>query len=92
MNITSLLPLVKARLGISGTVRDEYLAAIIKGVITELEQQQGIRLLPDSPHHQMFVVDYVVWRYQSRDSIVAMPRHIQYRLHCLIVSDGGTEQ
>ncbi len=81
--------LVKARLGITTAVRDEYLAAIISGVIDELTKEKGIVLNADDAHHLMFVVDYATWRYQNRDSPEGMPRHLQYRLHNMIIHAGG---
>ncbi len=85
MDAALVLDLVKARLGISSTVRDTYLTAIIEGVITELEDAQGLVLDGANPSHLMFVVDYATWRYQNRDSEGAMPRHLQFRMHNLIV-------
>ena len=85
MDAALVLDLVKARLGISSTVRDTYLTAIIEGVITELEDAQGLVLDGANPYHLMFVVDYSTWRYQNRDSEGAMPRHLQFRLHNLMI-------
>ena len=85
MDTSTVLDLVKARLGISSTVRDTYLTAIIEGVITELEDAQGLLLDDANPYHLMFVVDYATWRYQNRDSEGAMPRHLQFRLHNLMI-------
>jgi len=84
-----ILALVKARLGITTAVRDTYLAAIVSGVIRELEHEKGIKLDPADMNHVMFCVDLATWRYQSRDESGAMPRHLQYRLHNLIISAGG---
>lgn len=97
MDVNQILALVKARLGITSAVRDEYLAAIISGVIDELTKEKGIALNLNDAHHLMFIVDYSTWRYQSvMDSSVSytgqpmsMPRHLQYRLHNLIISAGG---
>lgn len=89
MNQQTIVDLVKQRLGISSAVRDTYLAAIVSGVIDELTKQVGIVLDDENSAHLMFCVDYSTWRYQSRDSSGAMPRHLQYRLHNLIVSAGG---
>ena len=85
MDTSTVLDLVKARLGITTTVRDIYLIAIINGVIKELEDEKGIVLDSTNPYHLMFVVDYATWRYQNRDSDGAMPRHLQFRLHNLII-------
>ena len=81
--------LVKARLGITTAVRDEYLAAIIEGIIKELTDEKGLALDGANPYHLMFVVDFATWRYQNRDTMEAMPRHLQYRLHNLIIHAGG---
>lgn len=89
MNTSTILALVKDRLGIKTTVRDTYLTAIINGVTTELEDEKGLVLDGANPYHLIFVVDYATWRYQSRDSAEAMPRHLQYRLHNMIIHVGG---
>lgn len=86
---TAALSLVKARIGISSTVRDTYLDAIIKGVITELEQEKGLVLNSANSYHLMFVVDLATWRYQNKDSANGMPRHLQFRLHNLIIHVGS---
>lgn len=88
MDANQILALVKARIGLMGTVRDTYLKAIIEGVINELEDEKGLSLNGDSPYHVMFVVDFATWRYQNRDSTGAMPRHLQYRLHNLMIHTG----
>ncbi len=85
MDTTKIVSLVKERLGIKSTVRDTYLAAIINGVIKELEDEKGLVLDGANPYHLMFVVDYATWRYQSRDSDAGLPRHLQFRLHNLII-------
>ncbi|EAC8096514.1 hypothetical protein LSA93_002619 [Listeria innocua] len=84
MNTDTILELVKAREGISSNVRDTYLLAIIDGVIQELENEKSIALDEKDANHLMFVVDYTSWRYNNRDSD-DMPRHLQYRLHNLII-------
>lgn len=89
MDTSTILQLVKARLGISTSVRDTYLKAIIDGIIKELEDEKGLALDGANPYHLMFVVDYATWRYQSRDEAGAMPRHLQFRLHNLIIHAGS---
>jgi len=87
------LPLVKARIGLSTTVRDEYLEHIIDSIVTELKEVNGLSLNKDDPFHLMFVVDFADWRYSNRDSEKGMPRHLQFRLHNMILKkvtdDGG---
>ncbi len=100
MNTETVLQLVKARLGITTNARDSYIGAIIQGVITELEDVQGLVLDDANPYHLMFVVDYATWRYQSvREPEnapsgrvpLSMPRHLQFRLHNLMVQVGGQD-
>ncbi|NMF06260.1 hypothetical protein ACUH7Y_07070 [Clostridium beijerinckii] len=87
MDTTLILGLVKAKLGISTTVRDTYLQAIIDGVIKELEDEQGLTLDGSNSYHLLFIVDYATWRYESKDKDGAMPRHLQFRLHNLIIHE-----
>lgn len=85
MNASTVVALVKERLGIKTDVRDTYLTAIVDGVVKELEEEKGLALDGANPYHLMFVVDYATWRYQSRDSDAGLPRHLQFRLHNLII-------
>jgi hypothetical protein len=89
MDTSTIIFLVKERLGIKTDVRDIYLTSIIDGVIAELEEEKGLVLDGANPYHLMFVVDYATWRYQSRDSDTGMPRHLQYRLHNLFIHARG---
>lgn len=92
MDVVTVLNLVKARIGLTSQVRDTYLAAIIEGVIAELEGEKGLVLDGASPYHLMFVVDFATWRYQSRDESGAMPRHLQFRLHNLMIHNAGATE
>ena len=87
-----LLLLLKARLGISTNVRDVYLTAIIESIIEELTDEKGITLEEENVNHLMLIVDYASWRYKSRDESGAMPRYLQYRLHNLMIHNGGAAQ
>ena len=89
MNASTVVALVKERLGIKTDVRDIYLTAIVDGVVKELEEEKGLVLDGANPYHLMFVVDYATWRYQNRDESGAMPRHLQFRLHNLMIHTGG---
>ena len=89
MDTATVLELVKARLGLTSAVRDTYLTAIIDGIVRELEDEKGLALDGANPYHLMFVVDFATWRYQNRDTMEAMPRHLQFRLHNLFISGGG---
>lgn len=88
MEVSTILSLLKARIGISTTVRDTYLTAIINGIIDELQNEKGIKLEASSQKQIMFIVDFADWRYHNRDSN-NMPRHLQYRLHNLMIHNGG---
>ena len=89
MDASTVVALVKERLGIKTNVRDTYLTAIVDGVIKELEDEKGLALDGANSYHLIFVVDYATWRYQSRDSDTGMPRHLQYRLHNLFIHARG---
>ncbi|KGL45059.1 hypothetical protein EP56_05740 [Listeriaceae bacterium FSL A5-0209] len=90
MDNNNILVLVKARLGITTTVRDTYLSAIVSSIIKELTDEKGIVLEDDNPNHQMFIVDYATWRYENRGAD-RVPRHLQYRLHNLIIHNRGVK-
>lgn len=97
MDESQILNLVKERLGIRTAVRDSYLTAIVQGVLKELQDEHGLVLEPTNAYHLMFVVDFSTWRYQSAannetsftGSPVSMPRHLQYRLHNLLLHVGS---
>jgi hypothetical protein len=86
---TTILELVKDRLGIRTAARNSYINAIIDAVIEELGDEKGLTIDIGNNYHLLFVVDFVTWRYQSRDSEGSMPRHLQYRLHNLVIHTGG---
>lgn len=92
MDVNVILSLVKDRLGIKSTVRDTYITAIVQSIVVELEQEKGLVLDSANPYHFMFVCDYATWRYQSKDDSGAMPRHLQFRLHNLMIHAGGDGQ
>lgn len=89
--MNNILELVKSRLGISTEVRDTYLTSIIESITKELEDEKGIKVDLDNMNHVMFIVDYAVWRYQSRDSTGDKPRHLSWRLRNLYVHNGGKQ-
>ncbi|CAM3744016.1 hypothetical protein COLU111180_06250 [Cohnella lubricantis] len=89
MDTTTIVSLVKASLGFTSSVRDTYLTTIAEGVVRELQEEKGLALDGTNPYHLQFVVDYAAWRYKSRDEPGGMPRHLQYRLHNLMVHSGG---
>lgn len=86
MDPATILDLVKARLSLSTDKRDTYLTVIISSVITELVDEKGLTLDAENNNQLMFVVDYASWRYMNRDSNAGMPRHLQFRLHNLVLN------
>ena len=89
MDAGTVVSLVKERLGIRSTVRDVYLTSIVDGVLRELSDELGLTLDATNPYHLMFCVDFAAWRYQSRDSADGVPKHLQFRLHNLMLHVGG---
>ena len=88
MDVQVILDLVKDSKGIrASTSRDTFITAIINSVITELTDEKGLTINAGNMNHTMFVVDYCVWRYDSRDSKEVMPRHLQFRLHNIMIHD-----
>lgn len=81
--------LVKMQLGITTSSRDDYIQAIIDGVIKELEEIQGLKLDESNINHQMFIVDYAAWKYQSVGQDVGMPERLHFRLRNLMVNGGS---
>lgn len=89
--ISTALELTKARIGLSTTVRDEYLEKIVESVVEELGENNGLSLESDNSYHLMFVVDFADWRYSNRDEPEGMPRHLQFRLHNMIIKNSGNK-
>lgn len=87
--ISVALELVKESVGIRSNNRDSFLYAIVKGVQKQLSEEQGIILDLSNEYHLMFVVDFSAWRYKNRDSAESIPRHLQFRLHNLIIKGGA---
>lgn len=85
----TVINLVKERLGIRSNVRDNYITAIVDSVIAEMKDEKGLVLDGANPYHFMFIVDYSEWRYSNRGSQDGMPRHLQFRLHNLMIKNAG---
>lgn len=85
---TVLLPLLKVNVGISSAARDEYLKAVINSTVDELEKNYNISLDESDYHQVMFIVDYSAWKYRSRGEGI-IPRNLQFRLHNLVIKNGG---
>lgn len=79
-----VLPLLKARLGISTESRDSVLNAILDGIVSECKETHGITLESDNASHVMFVLDWATWKYNHPEDGTT-PRSIQFRLKNLII-------
>lgn len=86
-----ILSMVKANLGISTTVRDEYLKAIIGGVMNELNDKGVVAIGNSDSDFLMLAVDYASWQYRSRGE-GTMPRNIRYRLNNRIVKGAVNDE
>lgn len=89
--IYEALDLTKARIGIKSSVRDEYLMKIVESIIAELEENNGLVLDCANSYHLMFVVDWATWRYLNRDVPDGIPRHLQFRLHNMVIQNLGVK-
>lgn len=87
MEQTEILALLKAKLGISGRFRDEYLNHLILSVQDEIKKQKKIKLDTNRYDHMDFLIDYSAFRYDNRDNNILMPKHLQYRLHNLLLEN-----
>lgn len=85
----SALDLMKSKLGISSSVRDAFLFAIVDGVVDELTDVKGIALDAQNATQLMFVVDLASWRYESKATSGVLPRNLHYRLNEMILKYGG---
>lgn len=79
-----VLQLLRARLGISTSVRDSLLSALIDGIISDCKNTHGITLTENQPEHIIFVLDWATWKYQHPEDGTT-PRSIQHRLKNLII-------
>lgn len=84
--IKNAVKVTKQREGILNSVQDDYIESIIKGVIRELEKQNGIKADLSNEDMFMFVVDFASYRYSNRDSIEGMPMHLKDRLRNMYIN------
>lgn len=88
MDNTEILKITKYSLGLTTDVRDEYLLHIIEGARGELKNS-GID--PEGQtesytyEYNLYLAEYSAWLYRSRGGEVALPRHLQFRRHNLII-------
>lgn len=84
------LQLLKLKLGISTDVRDAFLKSLLSAVKSEIKNVLGIVLDDKRDDHIHFIVDYAYYRYVNRDS-ASIPRHLQWRMHNLVLEGRGTD-
>lgn len=89
MDTNEILKFVKFNLGISTSVRDEYLNHIINSTISRLKRT-GIDPEGQSTDYQneyfSYVVDEVCNMYRNRGGEIALPEGLNYRRNTLIVN------
>lgn len=84
--IKNAVKITKQREGILNSVQDSYIESIIKGVIKEIEKQNGIKVDLSEDDIFVFVVDLASYRYSNRDSLEDMPTHLYFRLKNLYIN------
>lgn len=91
MNDLDELALLKANVGITSTVRDDYLTQRLNATKSEL-QTKGINVSSKDSNAFLFWVDYTAWQYRNRGEGI-MPRNLQYRMRNLIINSakGGDD-
>lgn len=92
---SSLLELVKNRLGILSSTRNDFIQAIIDSVVSELNSVHGIdetELEDDmTSTYQMFVTDLASWRYQN-EGLQILPPYLRLRLNNLILRQAANDE
>ena len=87
--IKNAVKITKQREGILNNVQDSYIESIVKGVIKEIERQNGIKADLSKDDVFMFVVDLASYRYSNRDSLEDIPRHLYFRLKNLYINQNN---
>lgn len=86
MDISTAVQLVKDSIGIrTSNSRDSFITAIVTGIVEELEDEKGLLIDLSNANHLLFVVDYATWRHEQRDSKEGLPRHLQFRMHNMMI-------
>ena len=87
MSDEEILQIVKFKAGLTLDVRDTYILSIIKGARAELANSGIYPEGQDENYkaeYEMYLVDYAYWLYSTKGES-ALPRHLQFRRHNLIV-------
>lgn len=80
------LELLKMRLGITSSVRDDYLAFLLDATEKELAEMQEIKLDLSNLNHLSFLVDYAEFKYNNAGRPYGLPRHLKWRLNNLMIA------
>lgn len=81
-----VLEILKAKIGLTTNVRDEYLKAIVKSVMEELENSYAIHVDLHWMEMKMLVVDFAYYRYANKEDR-GVPRDIVFRIHNMKMRD-----
>lgn len=92
MTPETMLQLLKIRLGIASTGRDQYLQHLLDATIIMLEDEKKIDVDVSNPLISSFIINYSAWVYESKGEHGGMPRHLQYALHNLMIHNGKAVQ
>jgi len=82
--IETVLSLLKIDLGISHTVRDVFLNALLVACQKEIEAKK-ITLDLSAVEDQILLSDFTAWRYRNRSADVALANNLQFRIRNRIV-------
>lgn len=89
MTNSEYLRFVKASLGLTSSVRDDYLEQIIKSVVSELK---GSGIDPENQtedykaEYDMYVIDYSAFMYKTRGGETPLEGHLRFRRNNLILN------
>lgn len=75
----TVLTMLRSRLDEPPHEKDDFLAELIRGVMIELREKNGI-VVRDNSQDIMFVTDICAWRYSNRDKADEMPKWLRQML------------
>ena len=82
-----ILEIVKVRVGISSNVRDDFINTLIQATIEQLEKSNGIVLDEQNIAHNVFLADFVAWRYDNQGNDT-MPNYLRIQFNELWNAQG----
>lgn len=84
--INNAVEVTKQREGLLNNTQDKYIKSIVKGIIRELEKQNGIEADLADEDMFMFVVYFASYRYSNRDSREGIPLHLRDMLRNMYIN------